>query len=258
MLVDDNVVLKYLSGEDLDKINRHWVFQDIEKGKYLFEMPDDTKIDEVNRIFISIKKILLEFIPLNEDIYSALYPEWKSLIKDVNVLLLVGCPKPYDAMVREYDGKEYIIFDLIRFCDYSEQGYDIEMLVRQLLTHETAHFCLHKRYPIPTSNDFLEQLKYITFDESFSHLLSFKDNIRGFVFSTLIKEHYSQSKTKLQEAMKVVDLQKQETLLVQSNSGPYWDKFASISGKLFLASHLDDIEKIYNGGIDNFISYMEL
>ena len=258
MLIDDSIVLKYLSGENDDKTSSHWVFQNIEKGKYLFEVPDDAKRDEVNKILISIKKILSDFIPLNEDIYSALYPEWKSIIKDMNVLLLVGCPDPYDAMVREYGGKEYVIFDLIRFCDYNEQGFNIDMLVRQLITHETAHLCLHMKYPIPTSDDFFEQLKYIIFDEGFAHLLSFKDNLREFDFSTMIKEHYNQAFIKLQEAMKEKDWEKQRVLLNESNSGPYWDKFASISGKLFLASHLENIEEIYNSGIDNFISYMGL
>lgn len=258
MLVDDSIALKYLSGENIDKISNHWVFQNIEKEKHLFEVPDDAKRDEVNKIMISIKKILSDFIPLNEDIYSALYPHWKSIIEDMNVLLLVGCPDPYDAMVREYGGKEYVIFDLIRFCDYSEQGFNIDMLVRQLITHETAHLCLHMKYPIPTSDDFLEQLKYITFDEGFAHLLSFKDNLREFDFSTMIKEHYNQSFIKLQEAMKEKDWQKQRILLNESNSGSYWDKFASISGKLFLVSNLEKIEEIYNDGIDNFIAYMGL
>lgn len=258
MVVDDSIALKYLSGENNDKISSHWVFQNIEKGKYLFEVPDAAKQDEVNKILISIKKILSDFIPLNEDIYSVLYPEWKSIIKDMNVLLLVGCPDPYDAMVREYGGKEYVIFDLIRFCDYSEQGFNIDMLVRQLITHETAHLCLHMKYPIPTSDDFLEQLKYIAFDEGFAHLLSFKDNLREFDFSTMIKEHYNKAFIELQEAMKEKDWEKQKVLLNKCNSGPYWDKFASISGKLFLASHLENIEEIYNSGIDNFISYIGL
>ena len=257
MLVDDNIVLKYLSGENVDMISKHWVFRNIEKDKYLFEVPDAAKKDEVNKILISIKKILLEFTPLNEEIYSTLYPQWQLIIKDMNVLLLVGCPKPYDAMVIENGGKEYVIFDLIRFCDYSLQGYDIEMLIRQLITHETAHLCLHRKYPVPISDNFLEQLKYTTFDEGFAHLLAFKDNIRQFDFSTIIKEHYNQAIIKLHEAMKEDDCEKQKVLLEQSNSGPYWDKFAAISGKLFLASHLEDIQKIYNDGIDNFISCLE-
>ncbi|WP_346916995.1 hypothetical protein [Clostridium sp.] len=255
MLVDDSVVLKYLNGEEENIINSHWVFKNIEEGKYLFEVPNTEKRDDVNSILVSIKSALSQFIPLNKNIYSSLYPEWKSIINDINVLLIVGCPNPYDAMVRKYDGKEYIIFDLIRFCDYKIQGYDVELLIRQLITHETSHVCLHKQYPTPISNDFIEQLKYITFDESFAHLLAFKDNIQKFDFSTFNK-YYNNSLIKLKEAMKETDFKRQKTLLEQADSGSYWNKFASISGKLFLASHLDEVEKIYNSGIESFISYM--
>lgn len=258
MLVDDSIVLQYLSDKNIGDISRHWIFQNIEEGKLLFETPDNAKRYKVDRIFISIKRILSKFMPLNEDIYSALYPEWKSIIKNANVLLIVGCPKPYDAMVRDYDGKEYIIFDLMRLCDYSEQGYDIDMLVRKLITHETSHLCLHMKYSVPASDDFLEQLKYITFDEGFAHLLAFKDNIREFDFSMIIKEHYNQSLIKLKESMKEKDCNKQMALLEQSNSGSYWSKFAAISGKLFLAIHLNDIERIYKSGINDFISSMGL
>lgn len=258
MLVDDSVVLQYLNDNNAGNISSHWIFQNIEKGKLLFEAPDDAKRDQVNKILISIKKTLLEFIPLNKDVYSALYPEWRSIIKEADILLVVGCPKPYDAMVREHDGKEYIIFDLMRFCDYSEQGYDIDMLIRKLVTHETSHLCLHMKYPIPASDDFPEQLKYIVFDEGFAHLLSYKDNIQKFDFSAVINEHYNQSLMKLKEAMKEKDYNKQMILLEQSNSGSYWSKFAAISGKLFLAIHLNDIEKLYKNGINNFISSMGL
>lgn len=58
--------------------------------------------------------------------------------------------------------------------------------------------------------------------------------------------------------MKEINLQKQKDLLLQSNSGSYWNKFSAISGKLFLAKHLKELEKIYNSGIDSFIYYMGL
>lgn len=256
MIIDDSLVLKYLSRENVNNISRHWVFQNIVKGKHLFEVPDDIKRYEINQMLINIKKILLEFKPLNEEIYSTLYPEWKSIVKDMNVLLVVGCPSPYDAMVRVNEGKEYIIFDLIRFYDYNAKECDFDMLVRKLITHEASHLCLHMKYPVPTSENFIEQLKYIVFDESFAHLLSFKDNIRDIDWDTIIKEYYNKSLTKLKEAMQEKDYHKQVVLLEQSNSGSYWDKFASISGKLFLANHLEIIEDIYNGGINNFITLM--
>lgn len=258
MFIEDSIVLKYLSGDEYNEIGDNWVFKNIEKGKYLFESPDAKKHDDVKSILFDMERVLSEFIPLNKNIYSTLFTEWRTILNGMNVILLVGCPSPYDAMVRKHDGKEYIIFDLIRFCDYKMQGYDIELLIRQLITHETSHLCLHKQYPLPSSDDYLEQLKYITFDEGFAHLLAFKDNIEKLDFSAIINKYYNNSFIKLKEAMKERNLQKQKILLEQSNSGSYWDKFASISGKLFLANHLDEIQKIYINGIDNFISYMGL
>lgn len=192
------------------------------------------------------------------DIYSALYPEWEAIVNEMTVLLLVGCPNPYDAMVREHNGKEYIIFDLIRFGNYEMQGCDIEQLIRQLITHETSHLCLHKKYPVPTADSYLEQLKYITFDEGFAHLLAYQDNVKDSDHSAIINEHYEDAYGKLQEAMKQTDPQRQKELLEQSNSGSYWSKFASISGKLFLLAHIDGLHEIYDNGVDRFISYMGL
>ena len=152
MFVDDRIVLKYLCNDDENDIKNHWIFHRIEKGKYLYEAPNAEKQDDVNKIRLYVKDTLSDFSPLNKNIYSALYPDWKTIINDMNVLLVVGCPEPYDAMAMEYNGKQYIIFDLIRFSDYKDSGYDIELLVKQLITHETSHLCLHKKYPVPVSD----------------------------------------------------------------------------------------------------------
>lgn len=258
MFVDDQIVLKYLSGDSEDEIKNHWIFHSIEKGKYLYEAPNAEKQEDINKILLYIKDKLSDFSPLNKNIYSALYPEWNTIIKNMNVLLVVGCPSPYDAMVREYDGNQYIIFDLIRFSDYKDSGYDFELLIKQLITHETSHLCLRKKYPISVTNSYLDQLKYITFDEAFAHLLAFKDNVEEFDFSSIINDHYNKAFIKLKEAMAEKDIQKQKDLLIQSNSGPYWNKFAAISGKLFLASNIKEVQKLYNSGIDSFISSMRL
>ena len=108
------------------------------------------------------------------------------------------------------------------------------------------------------SDSFVDQLKYITFNEAFAHLLAFKDNIEEYDFSNMIREHYHHSFIRLKEAMEETDIGKQEDLLIQSNSGSYWGKFAAISGKLFLASHIEEVQNLYNSGIDSFISCMGL
>lgn len=101
-------------------------------------------------------------------------------------------------------------------------------------------------------------MKYITFDEAFAHLLAFKDDVKKFNFSEIINEHYYNAVVKLKDALAENDIQKQNDVLIQSNSGGYWNKFAAISGKLFLASHIEEVQRLYNNGIDNFLSSMEL
>jgi hypothetical protein len=258
MFIDDQVVIRFLDEGFRNGIKDHWVFHAIEEGKYLFETPNYEKQKDVKAILWLFKKILSDFTPLNKGIFSSLYPEWETIIKNMNILLIVGCPNPYDAMVREKDGRKFIIFDLIRFCHYQELGYDIEGLIRQLITHEISHLCLQEKYPSPKSNNFTDQLKFITFDEGFAHLLAFKDKIETFDFSTISKDHYENAFLKLAEALDEKDPLKQKELLNHSNSGPYWDKFAAISGKIFLGNHVKEIKKLYDNGIDYLISSMGL
>jgi len=176
---------------------------------------------------------LSDFKPLNEDIFTSIYPEWPQIINDMNVLLVVGCPDPYDAMVMEYGGRQYVIFDLIRLNNYVRLGYNIDSMINQLLTHEISHLCLREKYPVPNSTDYFENLKYIVFDEAFAHILSFNEDIRGYDFTNIIEEHYSKSLIKLRSALNETDYDKQNELLIQANSGVYWDKFGAISGMLF-------------------------
>lgn len=258
MFIDDHMVIQFLNGDHENEFRNHWLFHNIEKDTYLFDSPDRDKHEIVSEMLLQLKSGLENFNPLNSNLFSALYPEWKTIMNDVNVLLVIGCPKPYDAMVMEYNGMLYMVFDLIRFSEYQESGYDINMLIRQLVTHEASHVCLHGKYPSSASNRFIDQLKYIVFDEGFAHLLAFKDNVESYDFSTIIEANYNTAYMKLKESMREEEIHKQSALLLQSNSGYYWDKFAAISGKLFLASRIEEIHNLYEAGIDDFISSMKL
>lgn len=258
MLIDKDIVLKYLNSEDEEDISDHWIFNHIQEGEYLFEKPSAEKKNDIRKLLLNIESGLLDFIPLNEKIYSSLYPNWREVLKDVNVILVVGCPNPYDAMVREYKKKEYIIFDLIRFNEYKDLGYDIDFVIRQLITHELSHLCLHKKYPPFDYNSFKEKLKYIVFDEGFAHILAFKEDLENYDFSKIIKDHYEDSVSKLNEALKEKDMNKQKKLIIESNSGKYWDKFGAVAGKLFLVDNIKNINELYNRGPKNFISCMNI
>ena len=258
MIIDFTLVNKFLNEDKYREIENHWLFNNIEKGEHLFELPNESQRNEVERILDHIQNNLSDFKPLNEDIFTSIYPEWPQIINDMNVLLVVGCPDPYDAMVMEYGGRQYVIFDLIRLNNYVRLGYNIDSMINQLLTHEISHLCLREKYPVPNSTDYFENLKYIVFDEAFAHILSFNEDIRGYDFTNIIKEHYSKSLSKLRSALNETDYDKQNELLIQANSGVYWDKFGAISGKLFLARNIEEIVNIYSKGIDNLIQLMGL
>ncbi|GFP77472.1 hypothetical protein [Clostridium fungisolvens] len=258
MNINDSMIKNYLADED-DYVN-HWLFYNIlDNGEYTFDKPNPNKEykDKVNEIYEKIYISLSKFTPYNASIFSKLFPNWIELIEDINIILAVGCPPPYDAMVREYDGVEYVIFDLIRFISYEKDSNDIISLIRGMITHEFTHICIHKTYPF-TENGYINKLKYITFDEGFAHILAFSDNITSYDFSKIIKSHFEDTLNTLRIALSETDTLKQKEYLEKSSSGAYWSKFAAISGKLYLASNIDHLHDIYNSGPSNMTTKMGL
>lgn len=252
MNIDPSIVNGYLSADD--EYAQHWLFYHIlDNGDYAFDKPSPARREMVRDELAEIQRALNGFVPYNVELFSALFPKWGDLLQDVNIILSVGCPAPYDAMVREHDGKEYMIFDLIRLLDYQRAGEGAAALVRQMITHEASHVCLHADYP-PHPASYREKLGYIAFDEGFAHVLAFSDGIDACDFGPMIREHYQNSVEQLRAALLETDPRRQERLLEASNCGPYWDKFAAISGKLYILSHLNRIYEIYQSGPSELLS----
>ncbi|WP_455717303.1 hypothetical protein [Anaerosporobacter sp.] len=149
MNIDDSMIKSYLMGKDDSKY--HWLFSSIlDSGEYIFESPNSEYRENVRELYIRMYEALMDFTPYNVELFSTLFHSWKDLINDVNIILSVGCPAPYDAMVREHDGREYIIFDLIRFLSYGKTGDDLLPMIIRLITHEITHICIHVDYPVAT------------------------------------------------------------------------------------------------------------
>lgn len=246
MNIDDSVIRSYLAGKD--GYDSHWLFKSIlDNGEYTFDRPDDDYKEKIEEIYDKTYENLINFIPYNVKLFSELFPDWKSIINDVNIILAVGCPSPYDAMVREHDGKEYVIFDIVRLMSYGKNGDEIISLIIGMITHEISHICIHTDYPV-IDKTYEDKLSYITFDEGFAHLLAFTDNIHSFNFKPMIEAHYKDAAKKLLMALSETNIFRQTEYLQESNCGSYWDKFAAISGKLYLASNIDNLYNIYKGG----------
>lgn len=246
MNIDASIIKSYLKGKD--DYYSHWIFNSIlENKEYTFEKPNNEYKDKIKEIYEKVYTNLNGFIPYNIELFLQLFPEWEKLIDNVNVILTVGCPAPYGAMVREHNGKEFIILDLIRLMSPGKKIEDIISLILKMITHEFTHICLHADYPA-AQGGYRDKLIYITFDEGFAHLLSFSDNINSYDFSELIEEYYKKSLIKLEAALSETNTLKQEEYLEEANCGAYWNKFAAISGKLYLASNVENLFNIYKAG----------
>jgi hypothetical protein len=254
MKIDDSIVVKYLQ-DDLD-FQDHWVFSEIVAGKILFELPDLQRKKDVRELLDQSKTLIEGFQPCNSAIYTDLFPAWQEITAEITVLFAVGCPRPYDAMVRSFQNQEYIILDLLRFLDYVDKGHHPESLIRQLVTHETLHTCLHRDYDPKDWHDYRRALMFTAFDEGFAHLISMQANILATNFSERIDRYYRPSLTTFKKALLEENEETQNILIEQSNSGPYWEKFAAISGMLFLARHIGEIGLLYRQGIERFIQTM--
>lgn len=253
MIIDDSIVKKYLGGESSTTYKYDDIFNNIKYGENVFEEPDILKRDKITNLLKLINQELSDFHPYNFKLFCTLFPDWKEIIKDVNVKLIVGCKEPYDAFVRESEGKLNIYFDLIRISGYVDNGLDALAIIRQLLTHELTHVCLTKRHICKDKNDYAELLKYIVFDEGFAHILAFKENVEEFDFSEQNVKYYNNSVQMLKEALNEKNSETQKEYLLTSNAGQYWNKFAAIAGKLYLANNLDMIVELYEDGVDNLI-----
>lgn len=252
MNIDDSIIKQYLAGSDA--YARHWVYRHIsESGAYLFEKPAHSQKEEIKTLCRAVSQGLADFEPYNGDLVLSLFPHWQERLDTMNVLLCVGCPEPYDAMVRTYGGQMYMIFDLVQLYRYQAQGMDIPALMRRLITHEAIHVCIRRDHP-EAGETYPEKLRYIVFDEGFAHLLSFAQDIAQYDFKDIIQAHYCESVRLLRAVMKETDPQKQRQFLKAANTGRYWEKFAAISGKLCLAQHRDWMVEIYQSGPDGMIT----
>ena len=248
MIIDDSIVHKYLSGKHPETYKNCWIYSAL-GGGYLFEDPDPKNREWVSKLCTKLRNQISDFLPRNEHMVKNLFPEIDDVIRDYTAMLVVGFPDPYDAMALEYNGKGYTIFDLIQFgADSLDETYSCH----RVLTHELIHLCLDRKYPNPIGLSYVDKLNYTAFHEGFAHALSFPEDIATFKFDNSLADKYRRSKKQLQIALRETNADKQKQYLAYADKGDYWDKYASISGKLFLLNNLKSIEDILLSGWNNF------
>lgn len=256
--MQEELIQAYLRGEPAVGMKDHWLFRSMEEGVVLFQAPDPGRREEVALLADKIRQFLKEFRPLNEGLFQKLHPHWGAVREEMVVLLAVGCPEPYDAMMLEREGHGVVVLDLIRLLGYRDAGMSLEPVLRQLLTHEAVHLCHHAAGKLPAGTCYVDRMKAMVFDEGFAHYLAFQDDIRNVDFRVIIDTHYPKALQRLREALAETGEGHQKALLIEADSGPYWEKFAAIAGKLFLAAHPEVVEEIYAGGPEDMVQRMGL
>lgn len=247
MQIDSKIIENFLiGGEDYAK---HWIFSKIrEDGTYLFEKPPREYKEKLRAVYAQVNESLRHFVPYNQTLIETLFPKWKMLEEEIHIVLAVGCPKPYDAMTREHDGIKYLIFDLVRFLEYKENGADICGVIHSMITHEFIHYCIHNDYSMSSEKSYVEKMANLVFDEGFAHLLSYNENIAKIDFSLLIEEHYKTALEELERALEETDVKRQQSCLERADCGNFWEKYGAICGMLYLASKQKQLAEIYQAG----------
>ena len=247
MIVNRTIVDDFLKGKD---ISQQWIFSEIQEGSHLFDLSDATqKSKEVAALTDRISDMVGHFEPCNAGYYRRLFPDFKKVLEDVEIVLTVGVPAPYDAMVMEKNGREVIVFDMGRFLSYQ----DPEGFARQMLTHESTHTLLHQRWQEKKEASYQEKLRFLAFDEGFAHLLACGKELCSFDAAPWLQQYKEPAFASLRQALACEDTEQQKEWLYRAQAGRYWEKFAAIAGKLYLLEHLQQLDEIYLAGPDHFM-----
>lgn len=196
----------------------------------------------VQQVYDTVRRTVDHFVPVNLVIWDTLFPNWQQIMETVPVDFIVGFPQPYDAVVDfDPDGDRHIMFDLCRWTSYVGT-YDVEVLLRDFLTHEMTHVFIGHTVPGIDASlecpDYLACLDANTFHEGFAHLISYEaqeiDTVNW--HTPEFAQAYARCKQKMQQALAETDEAKQKENLLTAICGSYYDKFASICGMLHLVS----------------------
>lgn len=150
-------------------------------------------------------------------------------IFEFDLIYTTGVQAPYDAWTALSDhGKPIMYFNL--------SEWTTEQLAKDglaVVIHEVTHALLEPLLINYESTDHLMMLERIIIDEGMAHFLGFPGNRLSLVEK--YHDKWIQSESELEAAIKNLDsriLSEAEInkLLLKSNTGPFWEKYAAISG----------------------------
>lgn len=107
MKIVSDIIDAYLNNALLQNYKSHWIFEEIGrgdlKGKNTFYEPSYEQAfrESVSNIAELIKNELTTFVPSNAKIWDSLFSNWREIINNVDINLIIGLPEPYDSTVLE-------------------------------------------------------------------------------------------------------------------------------------------------------------
>lgn len=269
MLVNDEIALSYVNGEDISCYQNRWYYtrSNIEgyQGKNLFTKPSYEKEhkDKVATVCEAIKKTGEHFTPTNKAIWDQLCPDWKQVLDDIAIEVIVGYPDPFDAtVIKDPDGKHHVIFDAGLWTAYVGQC-DIGSVVQNLLTHELFHVLIGLHIPNidedTESKDYLTNLDANTFHEAFAHLVSYNaaEIDQTDWHSEGMEKVRKSNMERMKTALKETNPDACSKNLYDAVCGDYYDKYACMCGMLYLADcwekgGIDALEQCFRAGYHQF------
>lgn len=228
---DMGIVEKYLD-EGVVNPGDHWIFDAIAEGKRSYEPVDETHRSGVQELCETLMRIPHGDLPVNRGLVRAIYGDLVADY-DARVNIIVGSPDPYDAFVRERDGRSEVFLDLRRLLAYGLGRDKTISVMRNFITHELVHLANRARIGHSCRDGFGELL-WMSFDEGMAHYLSFRDDILAVDFgSGEYAGHREASRRRFREALALPDVG--QDILDEGCSGRFWEKFASIHGMFAIA-----------------------
>ena len=251
MKIDDSIIKAYLKKKPSAEYKNHWIYSSVVSGETLFEEPSLERIREVEDCHNKLLRLYDDFTLRNANMMHKVFQDVRAMLENANILHTVGLPWPYVALMRNHKCDDYIIFDLIHFCNNALKGADIVDMTSNLLSHELVHVFINARYR-QSELSYVETLDFISFHEGFAHLLSYKDDIENYMPGDEYKARFNTAKAKLARALNEKDSVLQKQYLLESNTGDYWGKFAAASSMIYLMKNIGSLKEIYDAGWRGF------
>ena len=240
--INSEIIESYLKDGNLNNVKNHWIYKTITSGDYKVEEPQNICLKDFKKLFEETKKELINFKPLNRNLWIKIFGP-TPIPNNISVYLIVGAPPGYEAIVRKNnEGNRYIIIDLAQIFTYSSDIEQLDDIILDFVTHEVAHALISLKYPYHENLTKRQLLKQITFDEGIAHFLSYQEHVLKIDWETeVMKQRKHFVYEKLNYYLTHID-EFSMSCLKKANSGPFWEKFASIAGMFAM------VEYAQNGG----------